>query len=263
MNKRRMTVFSIVVSVLVLLLAAFIVRSSLGGHEPIVLPPVESVGEQEGSSGAQDSQVQRVEIRPDTVQSAIASLERASEYGRSITVERYWQGGSSVSVTNAFASGGWLRLDSLETSADIRHTILSDGGTVYIWYNNDRTYFSAPAALTEDAEQGILTYEDVLALPSESIVLADYRSFEGADCIYLETAEDEALRSEHYWVSTADGLLHGAERLENGEVIYRMTVTQTGIELPDTAFTLPDGTELYKPEVPVAARAVPASESKT
>lgn len=262
MNKRRMTVFSVIISVLVLLLAAFIVRSSLGSHEPIVLPPVESAGGQEGESGAEESRVQRVEIRPDTVQSAVASLQRASEYGRSITIERYWQNGSSVSVTNAFASGGWLRLDSLEASADIRRTILSADGTVYIWYNNDRTYFSAPAALTEDAEQAILTYEDVLALPSERISLADYRSFEGAECIYLETSEDEAGYSERYWVSTADGLLHGAERLENGEVFYRMVVTQTGIELPDTAFTLPDGTELYKPETPVAVRAVLPADNK-
>ena len=252
MNRRKMTVLSVVLSVLVLLLAAFIVRSNLQSHDRIVLPPVESGGAQSGTEGMESEFVQRVEIRSDTVQSAIASLEHSGEYARTITIERFWTGGHSVSVTNAFASGGWLRLDSLETSADVRHTILSDDGTVYIWYNNERVCFSAPAALSEDAEQGILTYEDVLALPAEQIVLADYRNYEGAECIYAETAADENGRRESYWVSTADGLLHAAERYDGDKLVYRMLVTQPNLEMLSSAFTLPDGTELHKAEAAMA-----------
>lgn len=256
MNKRKMTVLSVVLSVLVLLLAAFIVRSNLRSHDRIVLPPVESSSEQGGTGSTESEFLQRVEIRPDTVQSAIASLSRAEEYARAITIERFWSGERSVSVTNAFASGGWLRLDSLETSGDVRHTILSDDGTVYIWYNSERTYFSAPAVLSEDAEQGILTYEDVLELPTEEIVLADYRSYEGAECIYVETAADENGRSARYWVSTADGLLHAAERYDGELLVYSMVVTQTGMEMLSGAFTLPDGTELHKAEAIAVAKAV-------
>ncbi len=261
MNKRRMTILSVMLSVLVLLLAAFIVRSNLRSHDRIVLPPVESSAEQGGTEGTESGLVQRVEIRPDTVQNAIASLERAENYGRSITIERFWTGGHSVSVTNAFASGGWLRLDSLEANAELRHTILSADGTVYIWYNNERTYFSSPAALSEDAEQGILTYEDVLSLSAEQIALADYRSFEGAECIYVETAADASGLIERYWVSTADGLLHAAERSIGEELVYRMVVTQTGMEIAADAFTLPDGTELHKAETVAMAKAVAEDET--
>lgn len=255
MNKRKMTLLSVILSVLVLLLVAFIVRSNLRSHDRIVLPPPESSVEQGEQDGTESEFVQRVEIRPDTVQSAVASLERAGEYGRSITIERFWTGGHSVSVTNAFASGGWLRLDSLETSAELRHTILSPDGTIYLWFNDERTYFSAPAALSEDVEQGILTYEDVLDLPVEQIVLADYRSYEGAECIYVETAADENGRSERYWISTADGLLHAAERYDGDTLVYLMVVTQTGMDISNEAFTLPDGTELHRAESAAAKAA--------
>ncbi len=248
MNKQKMTLVGVTLSVLLLLLVAFLVRSNLKKPEHIVLPPEESPGMENQGGGEETGLLNRIEIRPDTVQSAIESLSRASEYTRSFTIERYWQGGHGVTVTNVFASAGWLRLDSVDSNADVRHVILSDDGTVYIWYNSERRYFSGASAFAEDEEQGILTYEDVLSLPVERIALADYRSFEGVNCIYVETSSDENGYSERYWVSTADGLLTAAERLAGEELVYRMVTTQAKLEMPSDAFVLPDGTELYKAE---------------
>ena len=105
-------------------------------------------------------------------------------------------------------------------------------------------------ALTQDAEQGILTYEDILALPPERIAAADYRALEGVNCIYVETEPDDAGYVERYWVSVSSGLLAAAERECDDAVVYRMaalTVSYDGVDAED--FTLPNGTVLYEPAV--------------
>lgn len=246
MGKQKMTPIGIACILLVLLVVAFMVRGSLREPEKIVLPPEPSTTEPSGPN-VDNEAVDRVEVRPDTVQSAIEVLARPRVYTRTITVERYWSGGSGVSVITAAAADGWLRLDVTETDGQTRHVITGDDA-VYIWYGSSRKVYSGASALTQDAEQGILTYEDILALPPERIAAADYRALEGVNCIYVETEPDEAGYVERYWVSVSSGLLAAAERECDGAVVYRMaalTVSYDGVDAED--FTLPDGTVLYEP----------------
>ena len=224
MGKQKMTPIGIACILLVLLVVAFMVRGSLREPEKIVLPPEPSTTEPSGPT-VDNEAVDRVEVRPDTVQSAIEVLARPRVYTRTITVERYWSGGSGVSVITA-------------------------DDAVYIWYGSSRKVYSGASALTQDAEQGILTYEDILALPPERIAAADYRALEGVNCIYVETEPDEAGYVERYWVSVSSGLLAAAERECDGAVVYRMaalTVSYDGVDAED--FTLPNGTVLYEPAV--------------
>lgn len=114
MGKQKMTPIGIACILLVLLVVAFMVRGSLREPEKIVLPPEPSATEPSGPI-VDNEAVDRVEVRPDTVQSAIEVLARPRVYTRTITVERYWSGGSGVSVITAAAADGWLRLDVTET----------------------------------------------------------------------------------------------------------------------------------------------------
>ena len=82
MGKQKMTPIGIACILLVL--------------EKIVLPPEPSATEPSGPI-VDNEAVDRVEVRPDTVQSAIEVLARPRVYTRTITVERYWSGGSGVS----------------------------------------------------------------------------------------------------------------------------------------------------------------------
>ena len=157
-----------------------------------------------------------------------------------------------MSVITVAAADGWLRLDVTETDGQTRHVITGDDA-VYIWYGSSRKVYSGASALTQDAEQGILTYEDILALPPERIAAADYRALEGVNCIYVETEPDDAGYVERYWVSVSSGLLAAAERECDGAVVYRMaalTVSYDGVDAED--FTLPNGTVLYEPAVAAA-----------
>ena len=235
MGKQKMTPIGIACILLVLLVVAFMVRGSLREPEKIVLPPEPSTTEPSGPT-VDNEAVDRVEVRPDTVQSAIEVLARPRVYTRTITVERYWSGGSGVSVITAAAADGWLRLDVTETDGQTRHVITGDDA-VYIWYGSSRKVYSGASALTQDAEQGILTYEDILALPPERIAAA-------------EIEPDEAGYVERYWVSVSSGLLAAAERECDGAVVFRMaalTVSYDGVDAED--FTLPNGTVLYEPAV--------------
>lgn len=256
MGKQKMTPVSIACVLIVLIVVAFVVRGSLHRPERIVLPS-EPSADSTGDTVIGEEAVDRVEIRPDTVQSAIEVLARPSVYTRTITLERYWSGGSGVRVVTVAVADGWMRLDITEESGQLRHVIEGDG-TVYIWYGGSRRAYSAPSAFSQDSEQGILTYEDILALPVEQIAAADYRALEGVYCIYTETLPDEAGYIERYWVSVDSGLLVAAERECDGEVVYRMaalTVSYDGVDAEE--FTLPDGTVLYEP---VSAEAREAKE---
>lgn len=163
----------------------------------------------------------RIAVRPDTVQSAIATLERPARYSRAITIERYYSGGSGVDRSSVSVDGAWMRVDTEQASGAQSHTI-SNGERTWVWYGGSELYYESAAAFTADEEQGIPTYEDILRLDKKRIAAADYRLLDTVDCIFLETAADDGGYIERYWVSVSDGLLCAAEKLQGEDVVYRM-----------------------------------------
>ena len=241
MGKKVTKPVMIVVSLLIVLVILFMLRGSLRGPARVVLPEEMQPGE----SGLMSDAIDRIEIRPDTVQSAIETLTRPQQYKRSIYIERYYSGGSAAQQTEVFVSGGWTRLDTPLSGGEVRH-VISDGKTSYIWYGSSKEYYSGAAALSADEEQSIPTYEDILTLDVRRIALADYRLLETADCIYVETAPDDGGYTERYWVSLGSGLLVAAEKVCADEVVYRMAgMTLDAETVRKDAFTLPDGTVLH------------------
>ena len=245
MRRRGIMPMSVVITALVLLLVAFLLKDSFRTPNRIVLPPEQAVKDETEQGGTEES-VHRVSVRPDTVQLAVATLDRATSYSRTIVVERFWDGGSGISSTQVSCHGGWLRMDTTLPGGSIRRVITGEGQS-YVWYDNERSYYVAADVIGEDAEQGILTYEAVLDLPVERIALADYRELDGINCIYVETTQSDDGYLERYWIDVASGLLAAAEIAYDGTLVYRMNGT-----LPDNstiaanAFTLPDGTVLYE-----------------
>ena len=251
MGKQKMTPLGVAFGVLILLVVAFMVHSSLRQPEKIVLPAEPS--ESDNTSPAREETIRRVEVRPDTVQSVIKALARPAVYSRTITIERYWSGGSGVSTVISRAADGWMRLDvSYAAGGQTQHTI-TGGGTTYVWYGSSWHYVRSASALSQDAEQGILTYEDILALPTERIAAADYRGLEDVNCVYVETTPDESGYVDRYWVDVDTGLLAAAERAQDETVVYRMAALNVELGGVDAeAFTLPDGTVLYEPATAAA-----------
>lgn len=237
------------VIILILLVILFMLRGSLHGPARVVLPD-EITGEENGSGSdhGENDAIHRVDIRPSTVQDAIAVLERPQQYKRTVVIERYYSGGSCVETAEVFVTDGWTRVDLTKDGAESRHMI-SDGEKSYIWYGGDKSYYTGAASLSADEEQSIPTYEDILQMDAQKIALADYRLLDTKDCIYVETAPDSAGYIERYWVCVSDGLLVAAEKVCGEAVVYRMASMNADMEeTREDAFVLPDGTQLHGKE---------------
>lgn len=197
-----------------------------------------------------------LEITPETVQAAVATLERPEAYTRTFLVTRYWSSGSGTDTIQVAVRRPWTRVDRILPDGRIRHS-LTDGADTWIWYDAELNAWRTPAGdIDADDEQHIPTYEDVLDLPPERIVRADYRVLSDENCIYVETEEEDG-RSGRYWISVETGLLSAAERLAGGETVYRMESLAVNWEDPDPlSFLLPDGTVPREPSEPDAENAV-------
>ena len=219
---------------------------SLRRSSHITLPPPGAELEESASNNPPaDNMLMVVEITPQPGPAAISSLHRPERYRRTVTVEQIWDGGSGIYETSVTVSGNWTRTDRTLPNGQTRHTI-TDGQGTYIWYNEeDRVYFAPTGSISADAEQFMPTYEDILGLPTEKILTADYRTLLNIHCIYVEAAEQEG-STLRYWVSVETGLLIAAERLIGEETVYRMgapTLEEAEPAMED--FTLPDGTMVF------------------
>lgn len=247
MGKRKFNAIAVGFAVLVLLMAALLMTNSLRRSSHIVLPDTSEapVSSADHTQQAGDSVVQ-IEVTPETVQSAIKTLARPENYAHYLTIETFWSGGSGSTEITTAVSGTWTRTDADQPNGRVRHAI-TNGEDTYIWYDSSKSYYSGSAGdISSDNEQHIPTYEDILKLDSHQISAADYRVFSDEDCIYVETAKDTDGYVQRYWVSVSSGLLVGAEKLQNGETIYRMAVQTVSETVPTSAdFTLPDGTCLH------------------
>jgi len=247
-DKRKLNWITWAVLALAIVIVALMLGGSLNRTAHITLPssdpPRDSAA---GDGGTASSALTVIEITPDTVQAAIASLSRPESYGRNVTIEYLWSGGSGKHELLTAVQGPWTRTDRTLPDGRVRVSI-TNGETTYIWYgyDTDAEVYTAPAGdFSADVEQSIPSYEDILDLPAEEIVQADYRALEELTCIYVETAADASGYSTRYWVSVENGLLVQAERMLGEEAVYRMTaphVNQT--EYDASRFTLPDGTML-------------------
>jgi len=232
---------AVMVLIIVLMLAGTL-------HRPpsITLPAAENLPEQStGTTGGNSGALMVVEVTPETVQATIETLHRPETYRRTVTVEQFWNGGSGSYETTVTVNGNWTRIDRIMPDGRVRHTIIGEE-TTYIWYNNEEKVFTAPTGdISADNEQTIPTYEDVLKLAVKDIVAADYRTVSDVNCIYVETGELAGGYVVRYWVNVNTGLLVAAEKLLEGETVYRMGALAVDQTVPEAQlFILPDGTAL-------------------
>ncbi|CDC71166.1 MULTISPECIES: hypothetical protein [environmental samples] len=244
MKRRKLSRAAVGFAGLIALVVVLMLANSLRPSPRIELPSQEEEGVQSEESSSGDG-LTVVEIRPDTVQAAVATLERPETYQRELVVQQFWDNGSGTMENTVTVSGGWTRVDQTLARDRVRHSV-TDGRMTYIWYNSQRTVYAAQAGeISADMEQAIPTYEDVLDLPVEEISAANYQTLSNMNCIYVETAADAYGYVLKYWVSVDSGLLVAAEKLLDGETVYRMWETSADLDPTiESEFTLPDGTDL-------------------
>ena len=245
MDKRKLNWITMAFVALTVLLVGLMLSHTLRRTSRVVLPEALPPVEENTGETTENNTLTVVEITTDTVQTAIATLNRVENYTRAVQVELLWSGGSGTYQTTVSARDNLVRMDRPMMDGQTRHTI-TDGERTYIWYNDEREYVEVPAGeVSADHEQSIPTYEEILALPVESIAKADFRDVAGQRCIYVETVPDESDYVLRYWVSVESGLLVAAEKLQNDRTVYRMGAMGVSETEPDAAlFKLPNGKAL-------------------
>ncbi|WP_298022414.1 hypothetical protein [uncultured Dysosmobacter sp.] len=246
MDKRRLNRITLALVALMVLAAALMLWSSLRRSSHITLPEPGPDPDQltEGDAPGGDLPTV-VAVTPETVQAAVETLTRPESYSRAVTVEQFWNGGSGTYEVTVAVRDGWTRTDRTLPDGRIRHAV-TNGETTHIWYNDEKSVYTVPAGdISADNEQTIPTYEDILRLQTADITEADYRTVSNVNCIYVEAGELPEGYVFRYWVSVDTGLLVAAEKLLEGETVYRMGALTVDQEAPDASnFTLPDGTAL-------------------
>lgn len=100
---QKLVTWSIVI--LVVLVVLLMLMSNLRRSSRVVLPDTSTSAGDSAEQTSGGSAIQVVEVTPETVQAAIATLHRPEAYSRSVTVEYLWNGGSSTSEITVSASG--------------------------------------------------------------------------------------------------------------------------------------------------------------
>ncbi len=247
-KNRRFIVAAIILVIAGAMLASF-GRNLFGLRTPAVGLPEPSDSSQGPEGAPPDAdRLQPVEVTVQTVTGVVATLARPESYYRELTVETFWDGGSSATQVQVWSDGGWSHSIQTLPSRVIRHDLTGEG-TLYYWYDGSRQYETAPAdSRSSDLAQHIPTYETVLELEAGDISAAGYELRGELPCIFVEVRSPELNLTHRYWVSVDSGLLVGAETLEGEILCYRMSAyspVQTPCP-PEAEFILPDGTLLHQ-----------------
>jgi hypothetical protein len=254
MEKKKQRLIALVTAIVIAaaVLSGFFLPAFFGKTPRVELPDISSPiwtaapGGQESPGGS----YVKVEVTPETVQNVIATLARPQSYYRELEVETIWGEGEDCRSTTGievWSDGGYTKTRAVSPGGLVQNCIV-DGDSVYLWYNDDRTWYQTGAdKASSDLAQRIPTYEDVLELDIGDILASDYEALGDMYCIYVE-AEDKTLGYlKRYWVEVESGLLVLAETVKGGMVVYRMTSNTTEFPIPrDALFTLPDGTVLHQ-----------------
>lgn len=245
MKTRRTNIFVIVTTAL----AAVVVLYALFGRTPsvetasVILPTPVAGGETQAPGGENDEEITLAAVSPETVQSVIGTLSRTESYSRTVTVENFWNGGSSSTELSVWVDKKNERI-RLDTGGDIKNILLSNG-TLFIWYEKAGGLYTAPAGGSDEADSWLscLTYEDLLALPASAITGAGYQKYAGEPCVYAEYRSGSLGYRNIVYVSVVTGLLMGAETYDGDTLIYRMSSSVPDLSIPDSQQFLPPETD--------------------
>ena len=217
------------------------------------LPPVSQTPPLPDDTGPDTAdEGNRVKVDKSTVRAVVQSLSRPKVYSRDIVIESFWDGGSVVyNIKTSFSENA----SAFEiTGGGETQRIIVTEDTCYVWYQGDHEPYTARRGDEDeynkylDKFQMLITYEDIVELPIESLLEADYTTFEDELCIYVKYSAGSFGYVTSCYVSTKNGLLIAAEEYDGDTLIYKMTSLPCGEgEVNEKLFVLPNGQSVISP----------------
>lgn len=234
--KRRSKLFIILLLVLtaaVIVYALFFMGRSVETSE-VSLP---TSGPSGGVLDPDEPDYTELELTPSNVQAALAELHRAESYSCTVTIDDYWESGSSSTDLQVWVSGENTLIRS-QIGGGTRNVLVSEG-MLYIWNDSISGVYAEPYESGADAWMRSITYEDLLDLDSSNIHAAGYQKHNGADCIFCSYIDPETGYENIVYVDVSTGLLVGAESYDTGKLFYRMTASGIELSAPDESLFVP------------------------
>ncbi len=241
----------VVLAVTVLLVVLFFGGAAQTQQQSITLPEPSAAQPQEEEPAEAAEPNLFAEVTRENVQAVLRSLARPSSYHQTLTVLTYAGESSRQQQVDIWRSGDLLRADLTDENGV--KSILTDGESVYLWYDGDETALALPLREGVRAEEliGIPTYETILAIDVAQIEGADFVTLEEPSqlaCIFVSFVSDGC--TQYYWIDVQSGLLCRQTMLQNDSPLYimqqaRLDVLAEGDEALSDAFCLPDGSEPF------------------
>lgn len=251
-----------VMLVVVLLILLFVTQKPAAKQESIVLPPAQDDTTEQtatpSDSPEHNMENQYFEVTNDNVLMALKSLNPPAAYHQTYSVTVGSDDRRAVHTVDFWSNGPYIHAE-ISDEQDTR-SIISDGNTAYLWYQNEETYISVSLTdgLSVEDLLGLPAFDSYLMIQQADVVDSGYLVLEdpAVQCIYVCT-QNERSDTSRYWVNLENGLLFQSDVLENSNQIY--TIKQTAFEalaMEDESFRdrfqLPDGTRPF-----IAAREMP------
>lgn len=236
MNKKLPIILIGAVLVLIAGIFVFTLLNSSSDTPTISLPG--SVTEAWGNDGS------LITITPENVQTALSTIGRVDEYSREYYVTTFWSGGNSTASVKVWQNGDLLRISQKQHG--ISKNIVFSGDNVYYWYGDSNKVYSAKHSDFDsndlDRYSRIISYQEILSIPTERILEAGYEEKLGENCIYAVYESEDKHYVNRIYVSVNTGLLVAAESEENGIVINSMSSVITTLATPDDDIFIPPTT---------------------
>ncbi len=242
--------FSVIV-VVVLLVLLFLSASPGEAQDSIILPaeqdntPSDSLILPDQEEPSEDSGF--FDVNNDNVLLALQSLDRAGAYHQSYTVTVGSDDIQSVQNVELWINGNYVHAEVSDDS-QTKH-LISDGETVYIWYNQETHVVSVmleDGMIVEDL-LGLPDLDAYLQVPQDEVVDSGYLVLEDpqVQCIYI-CMQNDLVDTVRYWVNLENGLLYQSDVLEESDRVYAIHQTffetlAVEDEIFRDRFVLPDG----------------------
>ena len=181
----------------------------------------------------------------DNVRDVLAQTPQTASYYQTLTLATIWSEGKSERQIEIFHSEGLtsLRIHSEKTV----QYYLTDGQTLYLWYEGDETAFRTQLSeeLADSLILGIPNYRVILE--RAHILQAEYVPVDDiAGARIFVTCGGNAGFTHRYWVDLNSGLLLRMDIMQDEQLTAQLTqqsltLASPGDELFQSAFLLPDG----------------------
>ena len=254
-SKAVWAVSAAVITVVILLILLFIAQKPAVQQESIVLPPAQGTQTEETVSPSDitehNPENQYFEVTNENVLMALQSLNRPVAYHQAYSVVVGSDDQRAVRSVDFWINGPFIHAEI--SDGQNTRSIISDGSTAYLWYQNEDSYISVSLTdgLAVEDLMGLPDFDAYLMLQQADVVDSGYLVLEdpAVQCIYVCT-QDEISGTSRYWVNLDNGLLFQSDVLENSNQVY--TIKQTVFEalaMEDESFhdrfQLPDGTKPF------------------